>query len=223
MSRTCDWCHASLQRDNAPQALTCSQRCRQAKWRFARECRARQAARRPLSLAYADPPYPGTAAKYYRHQHAFRGEVRIRRLLRKLSRFDGWALSTSARALPAILTAAVGLGVTVRVASWHRGARVSRSYSPLSSWEPVVYAGGRRQPSLTAARDTLDHVSRPRLTDPQRCVGSKPAAFAFWVFDLLGARPGDRLSDLYPGSGGISRAWRLLNSRRRPHPTRSHT
>jgi hypothetical protein len=27
------------------------------------------------------------------------------------------------------------------------------------------------------------------------------------VFDLLGALPGDEFTDLYPGSGGVARAW----------------
>ena len=28
-----------------------------------------------------------------------------------------------------------------------------------------------------------------------------------WIFDLLGAAPGDTLDDLFPGSGAIGRAW----------------
>ena len=35
-------------------------------------------------------------------------------------------------------------------------------------------------------------------------MGAKPAAFCWWVFDLLGALPGDELVDLFPGSGGIT-------------------
>jgi hypothetical protein len=55
--------------------------------------------------------------------------------------------------------------------------------------------------------DTLEWASRPRLGDPDRVVGAKPARFARWMFDLLGALPHDTLDDLYPGSRGISRAW----------------
>ena len=46
----------------------------------------------------------------------------------------------------------------------------------------------------------------------RRVVGAKPAAFCWWLFDLLGALPGDELVDLFPGSGGIGRAWRLYSS-----------
>jgi hypothetical protein len=88
------------------------------------------------------------------------------------------------------------------------------SYRPLSSWEPVVYRGGRAYPSALEARrlDALVHVARIRTTDPRRVVGAKPAAFCWWLFDLLGALPGDELVDLFPGSGGIGRAWRLYRS-----------
>jgi hypothetical protein len=36
----------------------------------------------------------------------------------------------------------------------------------------------------------------------------KPPRFAVWMFGQLGARAGDELVDLYPGSGAITEAWR---------------
>lgn len=39
-----------------------------------------------------------------------------------------------------------------------------------------------------------------------RARGSGPA-FAEWLFLLLGARRGDELDDLYPGSGIVARSW----------------
>jgi hypothetical protein len=88
------------------------------------------------------------------------------------------------------------------------------TYRPLSAWEPVIYRGGRAYPSPLEARrlDALVHVVRIRTTDPRRVVGAKPAAFCWWLFDLLGALPGDELVDLFPGSGGVGRAWRLYTS-----------
>jgi hypothetical protein len=38
-------------------------------------------------------------------------------------------------------------------------------------------------------------------------IGRKPLRFVFWVFELLGASPGDELDDLFPGSGVVSRCW----------------
>ncbi len=55
--------------------------------------------------------------------------------------------------------------------------------------------------------DTLVHVARARTTDASWVTGAKPAAFCWWLFDLLGALPGDELVDLFPGSAGIGRAW----------------
>ena len=96
----------------------------------------------------------------------------------------------------------------VRVAAWHRGARVTRSRYPLNAWEPVIYHGGRQlppEPSSTSATDatsqrldSLVHTPAPLLTLPGRVTGTKPAAFCRWVFALLGAAPGDSLDDLFP-------------------------
>lgn len=58
--------------------------------------------------------------------------------------------------------------------------------------------------------DTLIYPSRPRLTDPGRVIGAKPAAFCRWIFDLLGATPADTLVDVFPGSAGVSRAWSVF-------------
>jgi len=55
---------------------------------------------RPLRLAYADPPYPGKAYLYRDHPD-YGGEVDHAELIERLAAYDGWALSTSAAALPA--------------------------------------------------------------------------------------------------------------------------
>lgn len=80
----------------------------------------------------------------------------------------------------------------------------------MNAWEPVLYHGGRPiDPSVLPARriDSLVHGVAPMTTLPGRVVGTKPAAFCRWVFDLLGAAPGDQLDDLFPGSGAVTRAW----------------
>lgn len=55
--------------------------------------------------------------------------------------------------------------------------------------------------------DSLVLHARPRRTDPGRVVGAKPAAFCGWIFQLLGAQLGDEFVDVFPGSGGVARAW----------------
>lgn len=205
--RVCLWCRhpfAGRRRD----AKYCSKRCRQASWRFGSHCVARRRATEPMRWAYADPPYPGLA-RYYADHPDFGGEVDHAALVSSLEagHFDAWSLSTSSKALSMVLSICFDYGADVRVGAWFRGSRPGRSHGPRQAWEPVIYRGGRRDPSREYSDDALVHHARPRLTDPGHVIGAKPAAFAFWLFDLMGALPGDELVDLYPGSGGITRAW----------------
>jgi hypothetical protein len=209
--RACSWCELSIAAAARRDAKFCSKRCRQASHRFHRPSRragAAQPVARGLSrrFAYADPPYPGLARKYYAGHVDYAGEIDVSALIRRLCSFDGWALSTSAAALPLVLASCPA---GVRIAAWVRGERPTASYAPLSSWEPVIYWGGRRYLSTGSARrlDSLIHFARPRLTDRRRVVGAKPAEFCAWLFKLLGATAGDELVDLFPGSGGVQRAW----------------
>jgi len=170
-----------------------------------------------MRFAYADPPYPGKAFRCYREHPDYAGEVDHEALLEALNDGypDGWALSSSAEALPSLLgMAGRRSGPPLRVAAWFRGERPTRSWGPLNAWEPVVVAGGRRRLRSIEERrlDALVHHARPRRTDPLRVVGAKPAVFCRWVFELLGAEPGDELVDLFPGSGGVARAWELYAS-----------
>jgi hypothetical protein len=206
--RRCAWCAGPIPVTARRDAVCCSQRCRQARHRFGRTVgRARAVAPgRPLRLAYADPPYPGKAWLYRGHPD-YAGEVNHGALIARLGTYDGWALSTSAAALPAVLALCPP---GVQVAAWHRGERPTASYWPLSGWEPVIYHGGRPiEPSRLQERrvDSLVHGVSVMTTLPRRVIGAKPAAFCRWIFTLLGAAPGDTLDDLFPGSGAVTRAW----------------
>ncbi|MCU7724578.1 hypothetical protein ODJ79_12695 [Actinoplanes sp. KI2] len=210
--RLCAWCHGPVPAAARRDSICCSVRCRQARHRFTRAAGRPVAVAdgRPLRLAYADPPYPGKAWLYRDHPD-YAGEVEHASLIARLASYDGWALSTSAAALPAVLALCPP---GVRVAAWHRGERPTPSRWPLNAWEPVIYSGGRpADPShaehpLAARRvDSLVHGIAPMTTLPGRVVGAKPAAFCRWVFDLLGATSEDSLDDLFPGSGAVARAW----------------
>lgn len=212
-TRVCDWCRGEISNTSRVDAITCSKRCRQARHRFLRGGVARRPTTDPLRLAYADPPYPGMAKRYYAEHPDYAGEVDHRELVSHLATFDGWALSTSARSLPDVLALCVAQGLRVRVAAWLRGHRPTVSAWPMSAWEPVVFAGGRQEPSRVDRVDALTYFQRPRLADPFRVVGAKPAAFVWWLFDLLGALPGDTFDDLFPGSGRVAQAWLVYESR----------
>lgn len=212
-TRACAWCREPIPTGKRSDSLTCKKACRQAIHRFrhgvgtadvSRGDRALQARR----LAYADPPYPGLAG-YYRDHADYGGEVDHVELVGRLQDYDGWALSTSARALGDVLAICPP---GTRVAAWFKGERPTPSYDPLSAWEPVLYRPGRRlltdlAPGRRRRVDALMHGVAPYTTLPGRVIGQKPAAFCGWLFDLLGALPGDTFDDLYPGSGAVSRAW----------------
>jgi hypothetical protein len=214
--RPCAWCGGEIPPRARRDAVCCSVRCRQARHRFnVRVGRAELAVTggRALRLAYADPPYPGKS-RLYRGHPDYAGEVDHAALICRLQlEYDGWALSTSAAALPAILALCPP---GVRVAAWHRGERAARSRWPLNAWEPVIYAGGRpadlSRPGPARRVDSLVCGVSPVTTRPGRVIGAKPAAFARWIFELLGAAPGDELEDLFPGSGAIGRAWLVYAS-----------
>jgi hypothetical protein len=139
----CAWCENPIPAKARRDAVCCSVRCRQARHRFFRAVGYADsvAPGRRLRLAYADPPYPAKA-RLYRDHPDYGGEVDHAALLAELSDHDGWALSTSAEALPVVL---VLCPPGVRIAAWHRGERPTRSRWPLHAWEPVLYSGGREK------------------------------------------------------------------------------
>lgn len=203
--RVCDWCRVELGDGLRSDARYCSQRCRQAAHRFKPRGLVVASGSETLRLAYADPPYVGKSG-YYRDHPDFGGEVDHQELITRLvSTYDGWALSCSSDSLPYLLRLCPP---EARVAVWVKGSVPSRSLRPHNAYEPVIYCGGRAV--QRSADDVLVHGVTARSTDPGWVIGAKPAAFCYWVFQLLGASRSDELVDVYPGSGGVARAWSLF-------------
>lgn len=205
----CDWCGRPIPRRARRDSQCCSKECRQARWRFGLKAGRglAAAALEPLRLAYADPPYPGRAGLYRGHPD-YAGEVDLPELLAQLAGYDGWALSTAADSLAAVLALAPP---GARVAAWHRGERGTPSWQPVSAWEPVIYRPARPLPPGRRP-DSLVYGVTVFRTVPGRVVGTKPAPFCRWVFGLMGAAAGDSLADLFPGSGLVGRAWSAYTS-----------
>jgi hypothetical protein len=155
-----------------------------------------------MRFAYADPPYPGYAG-YYPEKTEVDHPSLLQRLRREFP--DGWALSTSAAALYQVWS----LCPEARLCIWVRATRVVKARQALSGYEPLLVASGRprRQAVVEDLRDVLVYRGRHR-SFPGALIGMKPPAFAEWMFRLLGARAGDTLVDLFPGSGAIGEAWR---------------
>jgi len=197
----CLWCKAPLGRKRRDGKF-CNVRCRQASWRFGVRRADPAKTDRPYTFAYADPPYPGLASYYIENQEIDHASL-IDRLTTNYP--DGWALSTSTRALRDVLALCPS---TVRVCAWIRAIRPTKSRTPLSAWEPVIVCGGRplRLDHVQTVRDALLYQGRFRAF-PGALIGMKPPVFSVWLFQMLGAAPGDTLHDLFPGSGAVSLAW----------------
>jgi hypothetical protein len=155
----------------------------------------------PKRLAYADPPFPGLA-RLYADEPSFRGEVDHRALVSLLAGgHDGWALSTSAKALRDVLRLCPP---EARVASWVKPHGVSsKTRGAHNAWEPLIFVPARKlrpgKPDWLRAQ-----VARGGGT----LLGRKPVTFVRWMLDLLGALPGDELADLFPGTGIVGRVWK---------------
>jgi len=208
--RQCRWCQSLLQELRRIDSIYCSKQCRQAAWRLRRRSSTSDDASFMASgtFAYADPPYPGLAAKYYRGEATYGGEVNHRELIASLTAacYRGWALSTSPRALRDVLPLCPP---EAHICPWVKPIGVAPGTHGLhTTWEALIVVGGRqRQPGV---RDWLRAM-------PARGWGSlpgrKPIAFCAFLFDALGMLPGDELIDLFPGTGAVSRSWRELSSR----------
>lgn len=207
----CPWCKAELIFDN-PRRKTCSKRCRQAMSRFRLQVAIGEVAQQPKRLAYADPPYVGLSQKYYRDHPDYQGEVDHGALVAQLCEYDGWILNASAESIPLLVSLLSGISGW-RVASWHKGGIPCKARYARSSWEPVFYKPARPHLEGTTGIDSFTGSARARHTDPAYVIGAKPPAFLDWCFrDLLQAARNDTLIDLFPGSGGVSRAWEKYTS-----------
>ena len=201
--RECRWCGERTVVD--PRSKYCGKLCRQRAWKLRQRIELERHDAQPLRLAYADPPYPGTA-RYYRREESYAGEVDHAELIARLASFDGWALSTSARALRDVLPLCPE---GVRVCAWCKPNPVAReSHGLHGRWEPVIVMQARRMRPGRA--DYLVAAPAQRGGDDD-LIGRKPQAFCAWLFGAMGALPGDDLADLYPGTGMVMRAWRAFS------------
>jgi hypothetical protein len=154
-------------------------------------------------LAYADPPYPGTAARYSPGV-----EVDHAELVERLGEYDGWALSTSAAALRDVWN----LAPHARCAAWLKTFAGNGWSRVRWCWEPVLFVTDRRGLRPGESSTVWDGlVCAPDLGPGHwqeiagKGGGAKPGPFVEWVLELLDVGPGDELDDLYPGSGAVRR------------------
>ena len=196
----CLWCGAPLPPSTSRGGRRwCSKVCRQAAWRARRLAVVECLGDAPKRLAYADPPFPGLARRYYGDQPSFAGEVDHRRLLEQLATYDGWALSTSRKALRDVLPLTPKAAVPC---PWIKTHHHPPARGPANVHEYIVVVPARRRkPGVP------DALYAGAARGGGNLVGRKPIRYVMWVFALLGASPRDTLDDLFPGTGIVGRCW----------------
>lgn len=158
-----------------------------------------------MRFAFADPPYIGQAKRHYSGDPSGIRPVEVnhRLLIAHLcADFDAWALSCSSPTLQAILPLCPP---DARVCAW---VKPFASFKPgvrvAYAWEPVIVRGERKK---QGREETVRDFVSANITMRRGTHGAKPDAFCFWLFNVLGAREGDEFTDLFPGSGAVTRAW----------------
>jgi hypothetical protein len=160
-----------------------------------------------MKFAYADPPYFGYAAQFYgdRHEAAAdfdRIETHADLITRLCDEYaDGWALSMTSGNLHDILPLCPR---DCRIGSWVKPfCSFKKGVGVAYAWEPVVFRGGRKH---NIEEPTVRDWCAANITLRRGFPGAKPAAFVWWVLELLNARPDDQIDDLFPGSRAVSDA-----------------
>lgn len=161
-----------------------------------------------MKIAYADPPYIGCAHLYANHPD-YAGEVDHAALINQLeNEFDGWILHAAAtpRSL-AVLAPLVEKIEGARWMSWVKGfAAFKRNVSVAYAWEPVIIKIARK-PVVSKRLVMRDWIECP-ITMRRGLTGAKPEKVCHWAFEMVGAHPEDKLTDLFPGTGAVTEAWR---------------
>jgi hypothetical protein len=175
-----------------------------------------------MRFAYADPPYLGCGKLYAdKHPEALTWDdpETHRRLIERLSDEwpDGWALSLHVPSLRVLLPMCPQ---DVRIATACKTFGQIRPTRVQWMWEPIIWRGGRPGERKPLVRDWLMYSNQHRggYRPDGTLIGAKPRAFCRWIFDLLGAEPGDTLDDLFPGTGAVGAAWAEYIGERSPLP-----
>ena len=177
-----------------------------------------------LKMAIADPPYFGTADRFYGKNgvgmvkgldydsnahdfaHLWNDPATHTDLLNYLmDSFNSFAIAMNTHSLPLYLKKikpAADNGF--RVCSW-----IKTNSSPSGSrirpgWEPVLIYNDVSRRSYRQGARTRDYLiaNAPR----QGFIGQKPLEWTEWVVDLLGYCEGDTIADLFEGSGAVTSA-----------------
>ena len=155
-----------------------------------------------MKAAYADPPYVGCARKRY-GDPTYDNPENHRILMEQMEdEYEAWALSLHEPSLRTLLPLAPD---GVRVGVWVKPFAVfRRGVDPAYAWEPIIYKTAR---TWSKDQPTVRDWVSCNITMQRGTIGAKPEAFCAWLFQLLGLRPGDEFTDIFPGSGAVQQSW----------------
>ena len=177
-----------------------------------------------LRMAIADPPYLGTAKRFYSTEgegyekgleyksnnnefsQLWDNPDSHKELLESLiDNFDSFAIAMNVYSLPLYLkkikpTANTGF----RVCTWIKTNSAPTGSRIRNGWEPVLiynHPTRRSQQNGTRTKDYLI-ANAPR----EGFIGQKPFEWTEWVTELIGYKEGDKIADLFKGSGAVTSA-----------------
>ncbi len=164
-----------------------------------------------MKLGYADPPYFGCGKLYAEHHPDAldwdRPETHARLVERLEDEFDGWVLHTSATPSAIAMYAPLILKTDARWCSWVKGFAAFKRNVPVGyAWEPVLIKPARKP--VVSKRLVMRDWIQESITLKRGLTGAKPEAVVHWALELVAARPDDDMTDLFPGTGAVERAWK---------------
>jgi hypothetical protein len=160
-----------------------------------------------MRFAYADPPYLGCGALYAKHHPDAldydRPETHRLLIERLCDEFpDGWGMSATSVSLRTLLPMTPE---DCRVGAWVKPFAIFKPNVRVAyAWEPLIFRGGRR---ANRAQATVRDWLAQSITLRRGLTGAKPRKFCRWVFDILNAKPGDEMADVFPGTNAVGAAW----------------
>jgi hypothetical protein len=176
-----------------------------------------------MKLAIADPPYLGRAVRHYGvggraygrgkgksdthpEAHIWDNPETHRQMVRDLdANYDGWAIAMSVHSLSTYLEVVETESENgIRVCVWHKPNAIPSGSRIINYWEPVLVKVPASRKGRTKGVITKDifTANAPRVGFS----GSKPKEWTHWVLDLMGYQEGDQVTDLFHGSGAVSKA-----------------
>ena len=176
-----------------------------------------------MKFIIADPPYLGRAVRYYGQggcgygygigqadnhpqAHIWDNPETHKKLAQDLlDNYDGFAIALTVHSLSTYLEVIkTDSRNNIRIMSWIKPSAVPSGNRISTSWEPVIIkmAKGRKNHNEGVRMKDYLIANPPR----QNFMGSKPQEWTNWVLDAMGFRDGDEVTDMFEGSGAVTKA-----------------